>query len=265
MDKNFGIYTGIVIDSTGYVDVISKEGIRFIGQVMVKINGITPSLINESFNEVPSDNVKGTMALRTAASTEVLAYIMQPIMGSSTPGIYNSSKNTTAFQRTNTASTFKLMGKEGRGIAGDGPKKEMVPTNNPYCNNYYPNYPWNTGLGSYSIPEVNTCVIIGFLNGARNLPIVLGKLPKQDELESFYIKDCTLANAPNKSQNYNFGKSTSNNNNTNGQTTTNANSVVQGQELASPGGVVKPGQPATSNPASLISDSSTNRLNSIFV
>lgn len=256
MDKNFGIYTGIVIDSTGYVDVISKEGIRFIGQVMVKINGITPSLIDESFDEVPSGNVEGTMALRTAASTEVLAYIMQPIMGSSTPGIYNSSNNNTTFQRNNPARTFKLMGPKNRGIAGSGPKTEMIPTNNPYCNNYFPNYPWNTGLGSYSIPEVNTSVIIGFLNGARNLPIVLGKLPKQDELESFYIKDCTLANAPNITQNYNFGKSSSINN-TNGQTTTYANSI---SDLNGDG--VQTGKPATSNTASLISD---DRSSNIFI
>ena len=123
--------------------------------------------------------------------------------------------------RKNAARTFKFFSDKLRDSSSDGPKKYLTPVNNPYGNNYYPNYPWNTGLGSYSIPEVNTSVLVGFLNGLRNIPIVLGKLPKQDELESFYQRDGAYVSAPGKSQNYNFGKPDSINE---GDTTQNNNS-----------------------------------------
>ena len=211
MDNLFGVYTGIVIDSTGYENVLSKEGNRFIGHVMVKINGITPALFNETFKAVPASNVNSTMDLRTAASTEVLAYVMQPIMGSSTSGIYDSDNNTASPMRKNAARGFKFFSPKLSDSFTKGPKPYLTPINNPYGNNYYPNYPWNTGLGSYSIPEVNTSVLVGFLNGARNLPVILGKLPKQDELESFYKRDGAYVSAPGKSQNYTFGKEGSSN------------------------------------------------------
>ncbi len=207
--SNFGIYTGIVIDSTGYEDIISKEGARFIGHVKVKINGITPALSNENFKSIPASNVDSVMDIRTAASTEVLAYVMQPVMGSSTPGTYDSAKDIASTVRKNAARTYKFFSSKLRDSFSDGPKKYLTPVNNPYGNNYYPNYPWNAGLGNYSIPEVNTPVLVGFLNGLRNLPIVLGKLPKQDELEAFYKRDGAYVSAPGKSQNYNFGKTDS--------------------------------------------------------
>ena len=221
MSNLFGIYTGIVIDSTGYQDSISKEGTRFIGHVRVKINGVTPALFSESFKSIPASNVDSVMDIRTAANTEVLAYVMQPLMGSSTPGVYDSASNTASPMRKNAARTFKFFSDKLRDSSSDGPKKYLTPVNNPYGNNYYPNYPWNTGLGSYSIPEVNTSVLVGFLNGLRNIPIVLGKLPKQDELESFYQRDGAYVSAPGKSQNYNFGKPDSINE---GDTTQNNNS-----------------------------------------
>jgi len=224
MDSLFGVYTGIVIDSTGYTNVLTKEGTRFIGQVMVKINGITPALFNETYKAVPACNVNSKMDLRTAASTEVLAYVMQPVMGASTPGIYDSKNNSASPMRQNPARGFKFFSNKLRDSFSDGPKKYLTPINNPYGNNYYPNYPWNTGLGSYSIPEVNTFVLVGFLNGARNLPVVLGKLPRQDELESFYKRDGAYVSAPSKSQNYTFGQTVSSN--SEGTTLDNESSVA---------------------------------------
>lgn len=224
MDSLFGVYTGIVIDSTGYTNVLTKEGTRFIGQVMVKINGITPALFNETYKAVPACNVNSKMDLRTAASTEVLAYVMQPVMGASTPGIYDSKNNSASPMRQNPARGFtKKFGQIGDSFKG-GPQENNTARNNPYGNNYYPNYPWNTGLGSYSIPEVNTFVLVGFLNGARNLPVVLGKLPRQDELESFYKRDGAYVSAPSKSQNYTFGQTVSSN--SEGTTLDNESSVA---------------------------------------
>lgn len=207
MNNLFGVYSGIVIDSTGYENSISKEGLRFIGHVLVKINGITPSSFNESYKAIPSNNVNGSLDLESAARTEVLAYVMQPITGESAQGIYNSNSNTTQATRKVPSKTYKFFGKQLRDSHSESVKKYLNPINNPYGNNYYPAYPWNSGLGSYSIPEVNTRVLVSFLNGSRSLPIVLGKLPTQDEQKAFFTRSGVYGNAPGQDQNYKYGES----------------------------------------------------------
>lgn len=202
MDNLNGFYTGIVVDSTGYKNPITREGTRLIGQVLVKINGVTPSRYNESYKAIPSSNVEGSLDIETAKRGEVLAYVMQPITGESSQGLYNSSNNTTAATRTVPSKQFTLLHNKLRDSFSDGPKKHLTPINNPYGNNYFPNYPWNTGLGSYGIPEVNTRVIVGFIKGYRSFPIVFGKLPTPDEQEAFFIRGGVYGNAPGVGQNY---------------------------------------------------------------
>jgi len=203
MNNLNGIYTGIVIESRGVPRTGGDD--RFIGQVLVKINGITPSSFNERYKAVPSSNVEGSFDLNLAMKSEVLAYVMSPITGESSQGIYDSTKNQTAATRSSPSKQFTLMHKKLRDSHCDGPKKNLTPINNPYGNNYFPNYPWNTGLGSYGIPEVNSRVIIGFLKGYRSFPIVLGKLNTPDEQESFYNRGRVYQGAPNTGQNYNAG------------------------------------------------------------
>lgn len=200
MDNLNGIYTGIVIDNTGKPRTGGDS--RFIGQVLVKINGITPSRINEKYKAVPSSNVDGALDMDMAMKSEVLAYVMAPITGESSQGIYNASKNETSATRSVASKQFTLMHKKLRDSHCDGPKKHLTPINNPYGNNYFPNYPWNTGLGTYGIPEVNSRVIIGFLKGYRSFPIVLGKLNTPDEQESFYNRGRVYGSAPGSEQNY---------------------------------------------------------------
>jgi hypothetical protein len=217
MNNLNGFYTGIVVDSTGYKNAVTREGTRIIGQVLVKINGVTPSRFDESYKAVPSSNVDGSLDIETAKSGEVLAYVMQPITGESSQGLYNSSTNTTQATRTVASKQFSLM-KIGDSFR-NGPKKHLTPINNPYGNNYFPNYPWNAGLGSYGIPEVNSRVIVGFIKGFRSFPIVLGKLPTPDEQESFFIRGGVYGNAPGASQNYG-GKPGSGSGSTSGSGTT---------------------------------------------
>jgi hypothetical protein len=200
MNNLNGFYTGIVVDSTGYKNAVTREGTRIIGQVLVKINGVTPSRFDESYKAVPSSNVDGSLDIETAKSGEVLAYVMQPITGESSQGIYNASNNTTDATRKVASKQFTLM-KVGDSFT-KGPKEHLTPINNPYGNNYFPNYPWNTGLGSYGIPEVNSRVIVGFIKGYRSFPIVFGKLPTPDEQESFYTRGGVYGNAPGTGQNY---------------------------------------------------------------
>lgn len=200
MNNLNGIYTGIVIDSSGKS---RTGGDRSIGQVLVKINGVTPSRSNESYKAVPASNVEGEMDLDLALGSEVLAYVLSPITGESSQGIYNSSKNETSPTRSVASKQFTLMHKKLRDSHCDGPKKNLTPINNPYGNNYFPNYPWNAGLGSYGIPEVNSRVVIGFLKGYRSFPIVLGKLNTPDEQESFYKRGRVYGGAPSNAQNYN--------------------------------------------------------------
>lgn len=201
MDGLNGIYTGIVIDSKG----IKSNGVypdQFIGQVLVKITGVTPSRFNEDYKAIPSSNVDGSLDLNMAKQSEILAYVMQPITGESTQGVYNATTNSTEATRTCAAKQFTLMNTKLRGVFSDGPKKFLTPINNATDNNYFPNYPWNAGLGNYSIPEVNTRVVVGFLKGYRSFPIVLGKLPSKDEQEAFFTRGGVLPNAPNSAQNY---------------------------------------------------------------
>lgn len=202
MDNLNGFYTGIVVDSTGYKNTVTREGVRLIGQVLVKINGVTPSRYNESYKAVPSSNVDGSIDIETAKRVEILAYVMQPITGESSQGLYNASNNTTAATRTVASKQFTLMHRKSGDSFCNGPKEYLTPVNNAYGNNYFPNYPWNTGLGSYGIPEVNTRVIVGFMNGYRSFPIVFGKIPTPDEQEAFYIRGGVYGNAPGTGQNY---------------------------------------------------------------
>lgn len=255
MNNLFGVYKGIVIDSTGYRDTITKDGARFIGQVKVKIAGITPSQFDESYKAIPASNIDSIMDIRTAANTEVLAYVMQPVMGSSTPGTYDSDNDSVSPMRRNAARSFKFFSTKLRDSFSDGPKKYLTPVNNPYGNNYYPNYPWNTGLGSYSIPEVNTPVIIGFLNGVRSLPVVLGKLPRQDEVESFYQRDNAYVSAPGKSQNYSFGK-------TNNESTDNGEGVTQNKDN-SINNITTAAKTATSNAIDITKNSTVRFYNKL--
>ena len=105
MDGLNGIYTGIVIDSKG----IKSNGVypdQFIGQVLVKITGVTPSRFNEDYKAIPSSNVDGSLDLNMAKQSEILAYVMQPITGESTQGVYNATTNSTEATRTCAAKQF---------------------------------------------------------------------------------------------------------------------------------------------------------------
>jgi hypothetical protein len=232
MDNLFGVYSGIVIDSTGYENSISKEGLRFIGHVLVKINGITPSSFNESYKAIPSNNVNGSLDLESAARTEVLAYVMQPIIGESAQGIYNSNNNTTQATRRVPSKTYKFFSRQLRDSHSENVKEYLNPINNPYGNNYYPAYPWNSGLGSYSIPEVNTRVLVSFLNGSRSLPIVIGKLPTQDEQKAFFTRSGVYGNAPGQDQNYKYGESNNESTADSAASTTTSNIVSEYDSLS---------------------------------
>jgi hypothetical protein len=241
MDNLFGVYSGIVIDSTGYENSISKEGVRFIGHVLVKINGITPTLFNESYKAIPSNNVNGSLDLESAARTEVLAYVMQPIVGESSQGIYDANNNTTQATRRVPSKTYKFFSRKLRDSFSENVKKFLNPVNNPYGNNYYPAYPWNTGLGSYSIPEVNTRVLVAFLNGSRSLPIVIGKLPTQDEQKAFFTRSGVFGNAPGQDQNYKYG-----------EPSTESTEVTEGTTIDSEAVIAN--SPVTPVPATVFSD-----------
>lgn len=237
MNSLYGIYTGIVIDNTGYDQPGSIDGMRFIGQVLVKINGITPAEFSEFYKAVPSGNVDGVLDIDTAKKTGILAYVMQPINGQSTQGLYDAQQNTTAATRRVASKQYTIMHNKLRDSFCDGPTAKLTPRNNPYGNNFFPNYPWNTGLGRYGIPEINTRVIVGFLRGSSSFPIILGKIPTQDEQESFYKKGGVFANAPGVNQNYGYVKPNNSNTSTTTGTTQDANAQIN---EATPQAATKP-------------------------
>ena len=174
MSKYYGIYTGIVIDNS---QAGSDAGGQVDGRVLVKVDGITPAGISESYTAMPSDNTNNAIDIKSARDFAVRAFISFPILGESSKALYNKSKNkvggfdsTTNMDKFGTdkeltppAAGFVPFIKNLRDQFCD-PTKNFVAKNNPYGHNFYPDHRYNSGRGTFAIPAVNSRVIIMFLN-----------------------------------------------------------------------------------------------------
>jgi hypothetical protein len=197
MKKLFGIYTGIVVENSGY----QRDGSFIPGTILVKIDGITPRRYSENYKGIPSLNVKGSLDKEAALTYAVPAYIMAPIMGESSMGKYNAVSNKSSISDVTSdpsnfggskidlkppSAQFNIMNKHCRDKFSDGPAKHATTINNSDGNSYFPDHRYKAGKGVFAIPEINSRVIVQFGNGSASFPIVVGKLNTSDEIEGYY-------------------------------------------------------------------------------
>lgn len=197
MQKLLGIYTGIVIENSGY----QRDGSFIPGTVLVKIDGVTPKRYIENYKGIPSSNVKGIMDKEMALTYAVPAYIMTPIIGESSMGKYNAASNKSSISDVTSdpsnfggskielkppSAQFEIMNKHGRDKFSDGPAKHATTINNPNGNSFFPDHRYKAGKGVFAIPEVNSRVVVQFGNGSSSFPIIIGKINTTDEIEGYY-------------------------------------------------------------------------------
>ena len=197
MQKLFGKYTGIVVENSGY----QRDGSFIPGTVLVKIDGITPRRYTERYKGLPSSNVGGVIDKEMALSYAVPAYIMTPIIGESSMGKYNAAGNKSSISDVTTdaagfgsskislkppSAQFDIMNKHGRDKFSGGPAEHATTINNPDGNSYFPDHRYKAGKGVFAVPEVNSRVVVEFINGSESLPVITGKLNTSDEIEGYY-------------------------------------------------------------------------------
>lgn len=207
MKKLLGKYTGIVIENSGY----QRDGSFIPGTVLVKVDGITPRRYTERYKGIPSLNVGGTLDKEMALSYAVPAYIMTPIIGESSMGKYNASSNKSDISDVTTdpsgfggskislkppSAQFDIMNKHCRDKNSDGPAKHATTINNPDGNSYFPDHRYKAGKGVFAIPEINSRVIVEFVNGSQSFPVIVGKLNTSDEIEGYYDAGGTKPDYP---------------------------------------------------------------------
>jgi len=185
---NNSLYIGKVIHNC---DTLSKEDGKAMGRVKVYIQGITPT-DGEIFTQPKGTNVEHTLSVdaQSIVDTEVYAYVMQPIMGPGTMGRYNATKD--IFSVADNVPIERLEGvpaaegyvaKNTDGFTGDSPSTAGV---NPNAYAYVPDNRSNAFKGALSIPGVGTTVVVGFLYGKEQQPIVLGVIAGQAEFNSIH-------------------------------------------------------------------------------
>lgn len=207
MKKLLGKYTGIVVENSGY----QRDGSYIPGTVLVKVDGITPRRFTERYKGIPSYNVGGTLDKEMVLSYAVPAYIMSPIIGESSMGKYQAASNKSDISDVTTDATgfgsskiplkppcaqFDIMNKHCRDKMSDGPAKHSTTINNPDGNSYFPDHRYKAGKGIFAIPEINSRVIVEFINGSQSFPVIVGKLNTSDEIEGYYNADGTKPDYP---------------------------------------------------------------------
>jgi hypothetical protein len=193
------LYIGTVIRGSDVVQAENGKAKLPEGRVMVKIQGITQTdKHNEDYKFPLGKNIPGGVSDRNviiAEGHEVLAYVMSPIVGGDSPGrFYNSPPGAppggiATYSETHDVSLVKNSGNatQGNSIANqfakgrpDGftGKPDCVGTAgvNTYGKNFQVNYKDGQSTGSFAIPGVGATVVVAFINGSRNMPIVLGAL-----------------------------------------------------------------------------------------
>ncbi len=187
---NNTLYIGKVIHNC---DTLSQEDEASMGRVKVYILGITPT-DGENFTQPRGANVKNTMSrdALNVVGTEVYAQVMQPVMGPGTMGRYNASGD--VFSVADNVPIENLGGvPEAEAYAGgvpDGftgsPSSAGV---NPNALAYCPDNRSNAFKGSMSLPGIGTTVVVSFMYGKEQQPIVLGVVAGQAEFDSIHGDD----------------------------------------------------------------------------
>ena len=169
-----------------------KEGDNVpLNRVKVYISGVTPAG-TESFKQPRGATNENTITQETldVVGTETFAWVMQPVMGAGTGATYNANTDILTVADTGDINDLNAQppaeaysnicdgfrGGNNIGTAGV----------NINSNAYSPDNRSNAGKGLFASPGVGCTVLIGFLNGKRGLPIVLGCIQGYDSIESVH-------------------------------------------------------------------------------
>jgi hypothetical protein len=175
--------------------VVANDDPEFAGRVKIRIEGVTtpPAKKSVSYKFIAGDNVGGLTPdeLDISRISGVWARVIAPIIGESSLGKYNRTRNISSSADVNNPEGMEDVGNEydaeGRQTPpsaqfsrvsdgfGNAPDV-MVQKTNTYAYSYmaqgYPNAP----KGIYSIPNVGAKVYVQFINGSFRDPVVIGSV-----------------------------------------------------------------------------------------
>lgn len=192
-----GLYLGKVILNSD----ISEEGNnKPLGRVKVLISGVTQvdvGIRRDQYKYPLGSNVDGAASSKTIQNVkdyEVWAYVLQPIAGGGTMGKFNAKAGTTVISDSDypddpsssipPAGLFPLEVTDS--FIGNNNGSAGV---NPNAHAYTPDNRSNASKGIFAVPAVGSTVLVGFINGSRGMPIVLGTIPGYADIGSIYEAD----------------------------------------------------------------------------
>ena len=203
------LYIGTVVSNSDYA---VKDNGGYLGRVLVDIPGFT-NVSREALNyKAAGSNTYGTLDSGKIQQVEnferIWAYVLSPIMGESSIGKYNRTKDSSSLSDGTNMDDFNQQSRYSTPPAtqfsslmldgfSDGPSVTMSSGVNPYGNCYLTENYSDSGKGMFSVPSVNAKVLVGFLNGSRAIPIVLGKLNSGSEVEQIYGNGSAYPDYPN--------------------------------------------------------------------
>lgn len=205
------LHIGTVVKNSDYGNLVSK-GSEYLGRVKVAITGMTRMNGVEYFKAPGSGGDLDAVAINNVQDFEVWAYVVSPIAGESSMSKYNHARDISSLADGNDmgnfsnptdyttppAKMFTSMNLDGH---SGGPGVTMSAAVNPYGNCYVTENYSDSGKGMFSTPAVGSKVLVGFLNGARGLPVILGKIHAGSEIEQIHGVGTAYPDYPNAFEN----------------------------------------------------------------
>jgi len=192
------LYIGTVVGNADYAKDATNQ---YLGRVLVKIPGLTIIDKNSMSYKTVGSNVGGSLNQGVVKKVEefenIWAYVLAPIAGESSIGKYNRTKDASSLADGNDMGNFDDNSRYTTPPASqftsqmfdgftNGPAGNMTAGVNPYGNCYVTENYSDSGKGLFSMPGINSKVLIGFIHGSRGLPIVLGKINAESEIEQIH-------------------------------------------------------------------------------
>lgn len=192
------LYIGTVVGNADYAKDTNNE---YLGRVLVKIPGMTiidkGNMSYKTAGSNTGDSLNQGVISQVEEFEKIWAYVLAPIAGESSIGKYNRTKDSSSLADGNDMSNFEsntsyttppasqFTSQMFDGYA-QGPAANMSAGVNPYGNCYITENYSDSGKGMFSMPSINSKVLIGFIHGSRGLPIVLGKINAGSEIEQMH-------------------------------------------------------------------------------
>lgn len=200
MSKLYGLYKGVVVFDSDVSDPKNMSGST--GRVKVKIEGASYSVNkSESYRFPRGKNVSGGILqenIDLLDTFETWAYVSAPVLGESSMGKYNAARDAASISDSSDISLFGINGSNGAPPAVQfnlhsvsdayvaGPDVLGTSGTNTYGYSYFCDNRSNSGKGVFAIPTVGTHVIVQFLNGSKNFPIIVGVINSTEDVKRVF-------------------------------------------------------------------------------